>query len=157
MHLYSHNLKTLLIDDYCKVGNQYFYFDYHDGSYGYNTSSSRGADTFFPFNTAKYTCCVNCTGYNNYKVDFAGFAQDSSDYSNSILRIQQNAFTGTSSKYCNITLIKPCHVYGTDSPTYDTRYTIDADYNAGQVFNHSSRNLSGNYFMGYTMLLFVEL
>ena len=32
------------------MGNQYFYFDYHDGSYGYNTSSSRGADTFFPFN-----------------------------------------------------------------------------------------------------------
>ena len=33
------------------MGNQYFYFDYHDGSYGYNTSSSRGADTFFPFSS----------------------------------------------------------------------------------------------------------
>ena len=43
-------MDTFTNDDCCKVGNQYFYFDYHDGSYGYNTSSSRGADTFFPFN-----------------------------------------------------------------------------------------------------------
>ena len=31
------------------ANNHKFYFDYHNGEYGYNTSISRGADTFVPF------------------------------------------------------------------------------------------------------------
>lgn len=31
-----------------------FYFDYKGGKYGFNTSASRGADTFNPFNQMKY-------------------------------------------------------------------------------------------------------
>ena len=31
------------------TGNIKFYFDYQNGKYGFNTSSSRGADTFTPF------------------------------------------------------------------------------------------------------------
>lgn len=33
------------------VGGEKFYFDKHDGQYGYNTSETRGADTFHPFKT----------------------------------------------------------------------------------------------------------
>ena len=32
------------------ANSNHFYFDYKNGKYGYNTDSSRGADTFFPFN-----------------------------------------------------------------------------------------------------------
>lgn len=32
-----------------KANNNQIYMDYHDGKYGINTSSSRGADTFIPF------------------------------------------------------------------------------------------------------------
>ncbi len=32
------------------ANNNLIYMDYHDGRYGYNTSSTRGADTFRPFN-----------------------------------------------------------------------------------------------------------
>ena len=38
-------------DGYLKTNNKYFYFDYQNSTYGYNTSSSRGADTFVPFKT----------------------------------------------------------------------------------------------------------
>ena len=31
------------------ANNNHFYFDYKNGKYGYNTDSSRGADTFHPF------------------------------------------------------------------------------------------------------------
>lgn len=31
------------------ANSNHFYFDYHDGKYGYNTSAERGADTFTPF------------------------------------------------------------------------------------------------------------
>lgn len=31
------------------ANSNHFYFDYKDGKYGFNTDSSRGADTFFPF------------------------------------------------------------------------------------------------------------
>ena len=44
------------LDDYVSIMNNRlsandngFYFDYQDGEYGFNTSSERGADTFFPF------------------------------------------------------------------------------------------------------------
>lgn len=33
------------------ANNKHFYFDYHDGKYGYNTSAERGADTFSPFSS----------------------------------------------------------------------------------------------------------
>lgn len=31
------------------ANSNHFYFDYKDGKYGFNTDSSRGADTFVPF------------------------------------------------------------------------------------------------------------
>ena len=31
------------------ANSKHFYFDYKNGKYGFNTSSSRGADTFIPF------------------------------------------------------------------------------------------------------------
>lgn len=43
-----------VVDASLVVNNNHFYFDYHDGKYGYNTSSRRGADTFFPFNRPVY-------------------------------------------------------------------------------------------------------
>jgi hypothetical protein len=43
-----------------KANNKSFYFDYHDGIYGYNTSSSRGADTFVPF---KSPITLSATAY----------------------------------------------------------------------------------------------
>lgn len=41
-----------VVDASLVANNNHFYFDYHDGKYGYNTSSRRGADTFRPFNSA---------------------------------------------------------------------------------------------------------
>ena len=40
---------SLLLNSSLTANNTSFYFDYHDGEYGYNTSASRGADTFVPF------------------------------------------------------------------------------------------------------------
>ena len=37
------------VSDHLVVNGNGFYFDYHDGEYGYNTSPLRGADTFSPF------------------------------------------------------------------------------------------------------------
>ena len=37
------------INDSLVANGKNFYFDYKNGKYGYNTSSSRGADTFVPF------------------------------------------------------------------------------------------------------------
>lgn len=49
-----------------------FYLDEKDGERGYNTSSTRGADTFVPFNRfKKITFTVNASGrgvYGNYQV-----------------------------------------------------------------------------------------
>lgn len=36
------------------ANSNHFYFDYKDGKYGYNTDSSRGADTFVPFSNGNY-------------------------------------------------------------------------------------------------------
>ena len=42
-----------LSGDLIANGNR-FYFDYHDGQYGYNTDPERGADTFSPFKSVIY-------------------------------------------------------------------------------------------------------
>lgn len=42
------------MQDELTVNGNRFYFDYHDGKYGYNTSPSRGADTFVPFKQATH-------------------------------------------------------------------------------------------------------
>ena len=39
----------IAINNQLKANNNDIYMDYHDGKYGVNTSSSRGADTFIPF------------------------------------------------------------------------------------------------------------
>ena len=36
-------------------GGTKFYFDYHNGSWGWNSSAGRGADTFHPFRTSGYS------------------------------------------------------------------------------------------------------
>lgn len=57
-----------------KANNKQFYFDYKDGKYGYNTSSSRGADTFHPFSDSNgvfyvgtSTSSVDCTSIPDYQ------------------------------------------------------------------------------------------
>ena len=37
------------IKEQLTANSNHFYFDYHDGKYGYNTSSNRSASTFVPF------------------------------------------------------------------------------------------------------------
>lgn len=55
-------------------GNR-MYMDYHDGRYGVNTSSSRGADTFIPFKSYYYLGngqtfnLTSYAGYQNFTVD----------------------------------------------------------------------------------------
>lgn len=41
----------ILLNNSLIANNNHFYFDYKNGKYGYNTSPSRGADTFFPFSS----------------------------------------------------------------------------------------------------------
>ena len=41
-----------VLNDSLKANNKNFYFDYKNGKYGFNTSSTRGADTFVPFNSS---------------------------------------------------------------------------------------------------------
>ena len=72
--------------------------DYHDGKYGINTSSSRGADTFIPFRS-DLSFRLNCTGtllstshaydvlsfnftitYKNGKFDSTTFQQSTTTY-----------------------------------------------------------------------------
>ena len=70
--------------DQLTANNKSIYFDYQNGEYGYNTSASRGADTFVPFkrintlsNLTKIASSVqsgswNCSsykGYENFTVD----------------------------------------------------------------------------------------
>lgn len=38
-----------MLNDSLIANANHFYFDYKDGKYGYNTSETRGADTFVPF------------------------------------------------------------------------------------------------------------
>ena len=57
------------------VNNVPFYFDYHDGKYGYNTNANRGADTFHPFKGYEYLGTgqsfdlSSYSGYQNFTVD----------------------------------------------------------------------------------------
>lgn len=59
-----------LKDELTANGNR-IYMDYQNGKYGYNTSPTRGADTFSPFNyvdvgTIQYIDAQLFTGYNDY-------------------------------------------------------------------------------------------
>ena len=45
-------LQNRIITGALKANGNIFYFDYHDGKYGFNTSPNRGADTFIPFKGA---------------------------------------------------------------------------------------------------------
>ena len=81
-----------------KANNNQIYMDYHDGKYGINTSSSRGADTFIPFRS-DLSFRLNCTGtllstshaydvlsfnftitYKNGKFDSTTFQQSTTTY-----------------------------------------------------------------------------
>lgn len=52
-----------------KVGSDTFYFDSHDGKYGYNTSPTRGADTFVPFKDYQILFMGHYTGSFSGKDD----------------------------------------------------------------------------------------
>lgn len=63
------------VEDELTANNNRIYMDYKNGKYGYNTSASRGADTFHPFNrgfSVAYThpgipddCVPTFLGYSN--------------------------------------------------------------------------------------------
>ena len=48
------------------VNGTKFYFDYQNGRYGYNTSASRGASTFFPFGEGNLNRPTNFAGHAWY-------------------------------------------------------------------------------------------
>ena len=48
------------------VNNEQFYFDYQNGKYGYNTSPTRGADTFNPFNEGLHRVVLG--RWNTYNI-----------------------------------------------------------------------------------------
>ena len=58
------------------ANSKHFYFDYKDGKYGYNTDSSRGADTFVPFKSgaeihySKHTSVTSITIPTTEKAKF---------------------------------------------------------------------------------------
>lgn len=53
------------------ANNKQFYFDYKNGKYGYNTSPSRGADTFVPFSIgiSNSTKLGSYSGRNSQTID----------------------------------------------------------------------------------------
>lgn len=64
---------TQSIDDlnnHVQVGTTHFYFDYHDGMYGYNTSSLRGADTFTPFKSGGGIALVGISTNSSNNIPF---------------------------------------------------------------------------------------
>ena len=68
-----------------------FYFDYQNGSYGFNTSANRGADTFNPFSSGSSSYLVS------FKVSISG-NQENGDAAGSasgtgVLRINENGAT----------------------------------------------------------------
>lgn len=76
------------------VNNVPFYFDYHDGKYGYNTNANRGADTFHPFSGGLENAielgnlgnAFDLTSYTNYQ----NFTTDK----NFFVRISGVSFSG---------------------------------------------------------------
>lgn len=68
------------IANHLVANNKGFYFDYKNGKYGYNTSPSRGADTFFPFKSLPETGIYGskaelASGYYSYAFKLYGWAQ----------------------------------------------------------------------------------
>ena len=64
-------------DDYVSTNNVKFYFDYQNGEYGYNTSSTRGADTFSPFKGsggAPMTCKLTASGVHYQSFRYSNFS-----------------------------------------------------------------------------------
>ena len=63
------------------VNNTKFYFDYQNGKYGYNTSSNRGASTFFSFGNSSYTIPYLFARSNgDYRVLDTEYVFDVTDY-----------------------------------------------------------------------------
>ena len=63
------------LNNQLKANNNEIYMDYQNGKYGYNTSASRGADTFHPFRGYEYLGqgtnfnVSSYPGYQNFTVD----------------------------------------------------------------------------------------
>ena len=81
---------NIIFEKYCEcsllnksltANSKQFYFDYKDGKYGFNTSSTRGADTFVPFSSSltkigsyngrnqQTISCTNIPNYNSLTAD----------------------------------------------------------------------------------------
>ena len=80
---------SALISNQLVVDNTKFYFDSHDGKYGYNTSAARGADTFHPFKNSELIVFSNhngsvgtidntytCTTSGIFYYSFGGYVSD---------------------------------------------------------------------------------
>lgn len=56
------------VNNQLKANNNDIYMDYHDGKYGVNTSSSRGADTFIPFKELHIVEIGTFSGYGTFNL-----------------------------------------------------------------------------------------
>lgn len=56
------------LSNHLAVNGTEFYFDTHDGEFGYNTSESRGADTFHPFKSGVEQATVSISVSGKWKV-----------------------------------------------------------------------------------------
>lgn len=72
--------KADAVESQLTVGSDKFYFDSHDGKYGYNTSPTRGADTFVPFKSG-----VNIIDLGTLTYSYSGvttFTKNITSYTN---------------------------------------------------------------------------
>ena len=101
------------------ANNNDIYMDYHDGKYGVNTSSTRGADTFIPFKQSEpFTWEVSATSNCNYHDDGDGQHPSSISFT-----LKINGVTvGTGGASTN-----PHSVWGGASVTKSGTYTIPED------------------------------
>lgn len=110
---------TTSINGQLTANNNAIYMDYHDGKYGVNTSSTRGADTFIPFKQSEpFTWSVSCSARNHYDDDASGDNDMSVSFT-----LQINGVTvGTGGASNTIH-----SVWGSASVTKSGTYTIPED------------------------------
>lgn len=104
------------------VGANRFYFDVQNGEYGYNTSASRGADTFHPFKSTPVDLDVTLTSRSNNTSSLVFNVMDEYAY----IVCTNNSAIGTLEIYQNGTLIQ--------SITQGTPYVIDASQHSNEEF-----------------------
>ena len=108
------------------ANNNHFYFDYQNGKYGYNTSSSRGADTFHPFSNSQVITISPFTSLSK-TIEL--------DFEPSYVAIFTTGGTGYPCIYNN----------GKIQIINDTVCKIDSINGNKVTFSHSSGNLNWTY------------